>query len=102
MASSYGIELDPTAVRFYTHVLPVPDQFSKAKCFPGGKAKTTLQKLHAARLPRFDPIIDRAPLLGLTVELAAPRAHISGAAIMNECAGGIAWLFCVRVICHQA
>ena len=73
---AYRFELDPARARFYTHALPVLDQFSSHKNFPGGKTKTTLQKLHAGRLPIFDPAIDLTPLEELTAELAAARARI--------------------------
>ncbi len=73
---AYRFELDPARARFYTHALPVLGQFSSHKNFPGGKTKTTLQKLHAGRLPIFDPAIDLTPLEELTAELAAARARI--------------------------
>lgn len=62
MDARLPLRAGPGRAQFYTHALPVLDQFSDCQNFPGGKTKTTLQKLHAARLPLFDPTLDLAPL----------------------------------------
>ncbi|MCB9140939.1 MAG: Eco57I restriction-modification methylase domain-containing protein [Anaerolineales bacterium] len=72
----YRFDLDPAMARFYTHALPVLDQFTHAGKFPGGKTKSTMQKLQAAKLPVFDPAIDLTPLEELTAELEAVRTQI--------------------------
>ena len=72
----YRFDLDPAMARFYTHALPVLDQFTHAGKFPGGKTKSTMQKLQAAKLPIFDPAANLAPLEELTAELEAVRTQI--------------------------
>ena len=74
----YRFDLDPAVARFYTHALPVLDQFTHAGKFPGGKTKSTMQKLQAAKLPIFDPAADLAPLEELTAELEAVRTQLDG------------------------
>ncbi len=84
----YRFDMDATKAQFYTHALPVLDQFTAYKKFPGGKTKTALQKLHAGRLPiigsashlrgatHLGGALDLTPLEELTAELALARgAH---------------------------
>ncbi len=72
----YRFDLDPAQARFYSHALPVLDQFTHGGKFPGGKTKTAMQKLQTVKLPVFDPAVDLAPLDELHAELAAVRTQI--------------------------
>jgi len=53
------------------------DDFANAKSFPGGRTRTTRQKLRLTRVPAFDANADLEPLIDLSAELAAIKARIA-------------------------
>jgi len=74
--TAYRFELPADVARFYRHALPIRGDFEGCGRFPGGKTRTTLQKLHAGKIPRFDPSIDLTSLVELDAELADVRGRI--------------------------
>ncbi len=73
----YRFDLPEEMARFYAQALPIRERFSNAKKFPGGKTRTTLEKLHKGVLPVFDPAVDVTPLEELQAELSAVRTQIA-------------------------
>jgi hypothetical protein len=72
----YRLPLEDGRARYYRHALPVRAEFEAAGGLPGGKTRTTLKKLQAATVPRYDAEVDLRPLDELADELAAVRERI--------------------------
>lgn len=72
----YRLPLPLAQGRYYQQALPVLSQFANAGAIPGGRTRSTLQKLQAIRVPVFPPDLDLTPLLELQAELADVRQQI--------------------------
>jgi hypothetical protein len=67
--------LDEATGRFYHYAFANLDGFDGGGRFPGGYTRTTLDKLHATKVPQFLPV-DLAPLERLEAELTEVRRKI--------------------------
>jgi len=72
---AYRLPLDEAAGRFYHYAFAHLRGFDGAGKFPGGYTRTTLDKLHATKVPQFVPV-NLAPLEKMETELAEVRRKI--------------------------
>lgn len=61
---------------YLQQVFDVFDEFEKVGRFPGGKTRTTGQKLDLIKVPRFDPTSDLSALAELNAELSVVQTQI--------------------------
>jgi hypothetical protein len=73
---AYRLPLDEEKARFYRYALPRLQDFDNARSFPGGYTRTTLQKLHATKVPMM-PDVDLRELARLDQELSETRRKIA-------------------------
>ncbi|MFQ5857154.1 MAG: Eco57I restriction-modification methylase domain-containing protein [Anaerolineae bacterium] len=64
------LALSDDKAQFYQFAFEFLDQFSNARSFPSGHRRTTWQKLHASRVPAFDPDVDLTSLVKQRQQLA--------------------------------
>jgi hypothetical protein len=73
---AYRLPLDEEKARFYRYALPRLQDFDNARSFPGGYTRSTLQKLHATKVPIM-PDVDLRELARLDQELSETRRKIA-------------------------
>jgi len=72
---AYRLALSEEKARFYRYALPRLQAFDNARSFPGGRTRSTLEKLHLTQVP-IAPDVDLSELTRLDRELADARRKI--------------------------
>lgn len=72
----YRFELNPKEGRYWQQCFEVLDEFENSSNFPGGKTRTTHEKLMKTKVPVFDENANIKPLIELKEELAEAEEKI--------------------------
>lgn len=72
----YRFELSDEEARYWQQAFEVLDEFENSGTFPGGKTRTTHEKLMKSEVPVFDESANIEPLIELHEELAEVKEKI--------------------------
>ena len=73
----YRFKLSETEGRYWQQAFEVLDKFEHYRNFPGGRKRTTHEKLMQTKIPVFDEYVDINPLLELRQELTEIESKIA-------------------------